>query len=238
MPISRATTARTIGLLGGMSWESTALYYSLINRGVAARLGGHHSAPIALVSVDFETIKALQFAGRWDEAGERLAAEAQRVERAGADFLLLCTNTMHKVADRIQQAIGIPLVHLADATAERIKAQGIRRIGLLGTRFTMRESFYRDRLAAHGLEVVTPANDDQEEIHRIIYDELCHGRIDDASRATFLRVIDALQGAGAEGVIQGCTEIVMLVDERHTAVPLFDTTAIHAAQAVELALAP
>jgi aspartate racemase len=232
-----APRAKTIGLLGGMSWESTALYYSLINRGVAARLGGHHSARIAMVSVDFETIKALQFAGRWDEAGDLLAQAAQSVERAGAEFLLLCTNTMHKVADRIEHAIGIPLIHLADATAERIKAQGITRIGLLGTRFTMQESFYRDRLIAHGLQVITPSAADQDEAHRIIYDELCHGQIHDASRDTFLRIIETLHRQGAEGVIEGCTEIVMLVDARHTDVPLFDTTAIHAAQAVELALA-
>ncbi|MFA9439609.1 aspartate/glutamate racemase family protein [Uliginosibacterium sp. sgz301328] len=235
---SADAASKTIGLLGGMSWESTALYYSLINRGVAARLGGLHSARIAMVSVDFEPIKRLQFAGRWADAGRMLADAGQQVERAGADFLLLCTNTMHKVADAIQDAIGIPLIHLADATAVRVKAQGIKRVGLLGTQFTMQESFYRDRLIAHGLDVIVPSLEDQQCVHRVIYDELCHGHVNDASRDRFLQIIDKLRAAGAEGVIEGCTEIVMLVDATHTDVPLFDTTAIHAEQAVDLALAP
>jgi aspartate racemase len=228
---------KTIGLLGGMSWESTELYYRLINQGIKARLGGLHSARIAMVSLDFQEIETLQRQGNWDEAGRLLALAAQQIEAAGADFLLICTNTMHKVASQIQVAITIPLLHLADATAERIKAAGIEKVGLLGTSFTMEQSFYKDRLIEkHGLEVLIPPRPDREIAHRIIYDELCLGLIKDASRREFLRIMEALQARGAAGIIEGCTEIVMLVQPQHTDIPLFDTTAIHAQAAVQEAL--
>ncbi len=227
---------KTIGLVGGMSWESTALYYRLINEGVKKRLGGLHSAKIVLYSVDFQEIEALQHAGEWDRAGEVLAAAGRAVEAAGADFLLICTNTMHRVAEQVESAISIPLLNLADATAERILARGMRTVGLLGTAFTMEQDFYRGRLENRGIEVLVPGAADRAVVHRVIYEELCQGRVKEGSRAEYLRIIDALGERGAEGVIEGCTEIVMLVDERHTHMPLFDTTAIHADEAVRLAL--
>ena len=230
---------KTIGLLGGMSWESTALYYRLINEGVKARLGGLHSASLVLVSVDFHEIEQLQQRGDWTAAGQRLAQAAQQVAAAGADCLLICTNTMHKVAPQVQAALSIPVLHLADATAARVRAAGMRRVGLLGTRFTMEEDFYRGRLAQkHGLEVLVPPPAERELVHRVIYDELCLGRVAAASRAAYLRIMQGLQARGAEGIIEGCTEIVLLVQPQHTNIPLFDTTAIHAAAAVEWALAP
>ena len=230
---------KTIGLLGGMSWESTALYYRLINEGVKARLGGLHSASLVLVSVDFHEIEQLQQRGDWTAAGQRLAQAAQQVAAAGADCLLICTNTMHKVAPQVQAALSIPVLHLADATAARVRAAGMRRVGLLGTRFTMEEDFYRGRLAQkHGLEVLVPPPAERELVHRVIYDELCLGRVEAASRAAYLRIMQGLQARGAEGIIEGCTEIVLLVQPQHTSIPLFDTTAIHAAAAVEWALAP
>ncbi len=229
---------KTIGLLGGMSWESTMLYYRWINEGVKRKLGGLHSARIAMVSLDFQEIEELQREHRWEEAGAVLAEAAQQVEAAGADFLLLCTNTMHKVAPQIESALRIPLLHIADATAERIKARGIRTVGLLGTRFTMEEDFYAGRLAAkHGLRVLVPPREDREIVHRVIYEELVLGIVKESSRAEYLRIINDLHERGAEGVIEGCTEIVMLVQQEHTSIPLFDTTAIHARKAVELALA-
>jgi aspartate racemase len=229
---------KTIGLLGGMSWESTALYYQLINEEVKRRLGGLHSAKIALVSVDFQEIEDLQHKNKWQEAGEILAQAGRQVEAAGAEFLLICTNTMHKVAPQIERATNIPILHLADATAARIKQQGIGQIGLLGTNFTMEQDFYRGRLAEkHGLDVIVPSSEDRQLVHRVIYEELCLGRVLDASRSEYLRIINGLQKQGAEGVIEGCTEIVMLVKQEHTAVPLFDTTAIHAEEAVNWALA-
>lgn len=232
-------TMKTIGLLGGMSWESTALYYRLINEGVKARLGGLHSASLVLVSVDFHEIEQLQQRGDWAAAGQRLAQAAQQVAAAGADCLLICTNTMHKVAPQVQAAITIPVLHLADATAERVRAAGMKRVGLLGTRFTMEEEFYRGRLAEkHGLEVLVPPPAERELVHRVIYDELCLGRVTAASRAAYLRIMQGLQARGAEGIIEGCTEIVLLVQPQHTSIPLFDTTAIHAAAAVEWALGP
>lgn len=228
---------KTIGLLGGMSWESTALYYQAINEGVKARLGGLHSAKIALVSVDFHEIEVLQHANKWEEAGDALAASAAQIEAAGADFLLICTNTMHKVAPQIETAIDIPLLHIADATAERIQAEGIGTIGLLGTNFTMEQDFYAGRLRdKHGLAVLVPPPEDRAIVHRIIYEELVLGVVKDDSRAEYLRIMDDLRAQGAEGVIEGCTEIVMLVQQQHTDIPLFDTTAIHAARAVEMAL--
>jgi aspartate racemase len=227
---------KTIGLLGGMSWESTELYYRLINEGVKARLGGLHSARIALVSVDFAEIEVMQMAGDWEAAGRALAQAARQVENAGADFLLICTNTMHKVAPQVEAAIGIPLLHLADATAERIKAAGIRTVGLLGTNFTMEQDFYRGRLEGHGLDVLIPPKSDRDIVHQVIYDELCLGIVEAASRAEFLRIMKDLHARGAEGIIEGCTEIVMLVQQEHTDIPLFDTTSIHTEAAVTEAL--
>ncbi len=224
---------KTIGLLGGMSWESTELYYHLINEGVKAQLGGLHSAKIALVSVDFQEIETLQHQGDWAAAGQTLAQAAKQVEAAGADFLLICTNTMHKVAPQIQEAINIPLLHLADATAERIKQSDMKTIGLLGTNFTMAQDFYKGRLVEkHGLNVLIPPKADREIVHQIIYDELCLGQVKDASRQEYLRIMADLQNRGAEGIIEGCTEIVMLVQQQHTDIPLFDTTSIHAEAAV------
>ncbi len=227
---------KTIGLIGGMSWESSALYYRWINQGMRRRLGGLHSARMVLVSVDFAEVEAMQHAGDWDGAGALLADAARALHRAGADFMLICTNTMHKVADRVQAAAPIPLLHLADATAERIVAAGHRRVGLLGTAFTMEQTFYRERLEACGLEVLVPDKADRETVHRVIYEELCLGVVRDASRAAYLRIIDDLGARGAECVIEGCTEIVMLVGPEHTTMPLFDTTAIHAEAAVQAAL--
>lgn len=228
---------KTIGLLGGMSWESTELYYRLINEETKRILGGLHSAKIAMVSVDFQEIEKLQHEGNWDATAEILAANAQQIEAAGADFLLICTNTMHKVADQVSAAINIPLLHLADATANRIKEASIGSVGLLGTRFTMEQDFYKGRMEHHGLTVLTPGAEDREAVHRIIYDELCLGRIEGKSRDIYLAIIDGLHQQGAEAVIEGCTEIGMLVKQEHTQVRLFDTTRIHAEEAVKLALA-
>lgn len=227
---------RTIGLLGGMSWESTALYYRLINEETRRRRGGLHSAPIAMLSVDFQPIEALQHAGDWDALGAELAAAARRVETAGANLLVLCTNTMHRVAPAIQAAIDIPFLHIADATARAVLAAGIDRVGLLGTRFTMEQDFYKGRLAEHGIEVLVPGEPERERVHRVIYDELCVGDIRASSRDDYLRIIDGLAARGAGAVIEGCTEIGMLVKPAHTPVALFDTTAIHAAEAVSEAL--
>ena len=229
---------KTIGLLGGMSWESTAEYYRHINREVKRRLGGLHSARIALYSVDFEEVEQLQRAQRWDEAAALMVDAAQRVERAGADLLLICTNTMHKVADPVADALRIPLLHIADATAAAINAAGLGRVGLLGTRFTMEEEFYRGRLETrHDLEVLIPAAGDRRRIHEVIYDELCVGQIREESRNQYIRIIDELLSRGAEGIVLGCTEISLLVHPEHATCPLFDTTRIHALGAVDLALA-
>jgi aspartate racemase len=221
-----------------MSWESTELTYRLINEGIRARLGGLHSARIVLVSLDFEPVEQMQRAGDWASASETLAQAAQQVEAAGADFLLICTNTMHKVADQVQDAISIPVLHLADATGRRVRAAGITTVGLLGTNFTMEQDFYKGRLVdRHGLKVLVPPKPDRDLVHAIIYDELCLGEVKDASRAEYLRIIEDLRRRGAEGVIEGCTEIVMLVQQQHTDVLLFDTTSIHAEEAVRRALA-
>jgi aspartate racemase len=227
---------KTIGLLGGMSWESTELYYRLINEETRRLLGGLHSAPIAMVSVDFQEIEQLQEQGDWDAAARLLSEEARRVEAAGAELLLICTNTMHKVADQVADAIGIPLLHIADATAVRVQESGIGTVGLLGTRFTMEQQFYKGRLQEQGLTVVVPDTDDRNLVHRTIYDELCLGRVNPESRREFLRIIEALRENGAEAVIEGCTEIGLLVGQEHTSVPLFDTTRIHAHRAVAEAL--
>ena len=227
---------KTIGLLGGMSWESTAHYYRLINEATRKSLGGLHSAPIAMFSVDFQEIEALQHAGDWDATAEILSRKATQVEAAGAELLLICTNTMHIVADQIAAAINIPLLNIADATATVIRESGITAVGLLGTKFTMEQEFYRGRLVGHGLDVIVPPEQDRDVVHRVIYEELCRGEIKDESRAEFLRIIDDLQQQGAEAVIEGCTEIGLLVKQEHTKVPLFDTTSIHAQQAVVEAL--
>jgi aspartate racemase len=227
---------KTIGLLGGMSWESTALYYRLINEGIKARLGGLHSARIAMVSVDFQEIESMQHRGDWDGAADALIDAARSIEAAGADFLLICTNTMHKVADQVESAINIPLLHLADATALAIKQQGISTVGLLGTAFTMQQDFYKGRLAHHNLDVLVPKDTDIEQVHRIIYEELCLGVVKPESRQVYLGVMDNLRNQGAQAIIEGCTEIVLLVQQQHTDIPLFDTTAIHAQAAVEHAL--
>jgi aspartate racemase len=225
-----------IGLLGGMSWESSALYYRWINELVKEKLGGLHSARIAMVSVDFQEIEDLQHKGDWAAAGEILAKSARQVEAAGADFLLICTNTMHKVAPQVESAIQIPLLHIADATAERIKVAGMDTIGLLGTKFTMEDDFYAGRLASmHGLNVLIPPPEDRVKVHRVIYDELVLGNVKAESRSEYLRIIQDLHNKGAQGVIEGCTEIVMLVQQEHTAIPLFDTTQIHVEKAVEMA---
>ena len=228
---------RTIGLLGGMSWESTAAYYRLANELVRDRLGGLHSARCVVYSVDFADVERLQVAGRWDEAGAVLAGAARSLEAAGAELLVLCTNTMHKVAGAVEEAVGIPLLHLADVTAEAVRSAGIGRVGLLGTAFTMEQDFYRDRLAGHGLEVLVPEAEDRALVHRVIYDELCRGVVRPESRSAFAEVVDRLVGRGAEGVILGCTEIELLVDAAGCPVPVFPTTRLHVEAAVEAALA-
>jgi amino-acid racemase len=228
---------KTIGLLGGMSWESTLEYYRIINQEVQGRLGGLHSARCLLYSVDFAEIEALQHQGQWAQSGDVLAEAARRLERGGADFVVLCTNTMHKVADTIQAGIGIPLLHIADATAAKIKAAGVSRVGLLGTRFTMEQDFYRGRLEqVHGLDVVVPEPQAREIVHRVIYDELCQGVIRDSSRAAYRGIIGDLVSKGAQGIIAGCTEIELLVRDEDSSVPFFPTTRIHAVAAVDRAL--
>lgn len=229
---------KVIGLLGGMSWESSAEYYRIINRLVRDRLGGVHSARCLMWSFDFGEIEALQHAGRWHEAARELIGAARRLERGGADFVVICTNTMHRMADEVEAAIGLPLLHIADPTAERVKAAGIRTVGLLGTAFTMEQAFYKGRLRErHGLEVLVPGEADRALVHRVIYEELVQGRVEPASRAAYRAVIARLVGQGAQAVILGCTEIMLLVRPEDSAVPLFDTTSIHAEAAVERALA-
>ncbi len=228
---------KTIGLIGGMSWESSIEYYRIINEGVSDRLGGVHSAKSLMVSVDFAEVEALQHRGNWGEAARMMVDAAQSLERGGADFIVLCTNTMHKLAGEIQAGVRIPLLHIADATAEKVLEAGIHRIGLLGTRFTMEEDFYKGRLTAkYGLEVITPEADERETVHRVIYDELVVGKIEVESKARYLAIIENMVSRGAQGVILGCTEIGLLVQQPDCAVPLFDTTRIHAEAAVELAL--
>lgn len=227
---------KTIGLLGGMSWESTQTYYRLINEGVKNRLGGLHSAKMVLFSVDFAEIEALQQKGDWPATADILAGAALSVQKAGADFLVIGTNTMHKVAPEIEQAIGIPLLHIADATAQVLKKEGVTRVGLLGTRFTMEQAFYRERLEAAGIDVLNPDESQRDEVHRVIYEELCQGEIKSDSRHTYLDIVSSLSERGAQAVILGCTEIGLLISQADTEVPLYDTTEIHAARAVELAL--
>lgn len=228
---------KTIGMLGGMSWESTQSYYRALNLGVKSALGGLHSAKILLNSVDFAEIEALQHEGRWDETATILADAAVALETAGADFLMICTNTMHKVAPQIQARISIPLLHIADATATVLRKDGIKSVGLLGTRFTMEQDFYRERIEAQGIEVIVPGPSARDLVHGVIYEELCLGEINAESKAQFLDIVAALAGAGAEAVILGCTEIALLIQQEDTHIPLYDTTAIHAEQAVLYALA-
>jgi aspartate racemase len=220
-----------------MSWESTAEYYRLINEGVKARLGGLHSARIAMYSVDFDEIERLQNTGDWTKAAEAMTEGARRVERGGADFLVICTNTMHRVAGEVEGAIGIPLLHIADATAGAVKDAGMARVGLLGTRFTMEEDFYKGRLTErHGIEVLIPEAADRRIVDRVIYEELCLGDIREESRGEFARITADLARRGAQGIVLGCTEIPLLVKGEDSPVPVFDTTAIHAKKAVEIAL--
>ncbi len=227
---------RTIGLIGGMSWESTVPYYRVINETVRERLGGLHSAKIILYSVDFHDIERLQDAGDWTEAGRRLAQAARSLELAGADCIVLCTNTMHRVAPAIEEAVAIPFLHIADPTAEEIKRTGLVRVGLLGTRFTMEQEFYRQRLQdLHGVDVLVPDDADREIVHRVIYDELCVGKVLDASRGQYRRIIKRLVERGAQAVILGCTEISMLVGAEDSPVPVFDTTSLHARKVAEWA---
>ena len=227
---------RTIGLIGGMSWESTVPYYRQINEGVRQQLGGLHSAKLVLYSVDFHEIERLQQDGDWTQAGIVLADAARALEAAGAEFLVLCTNTMHKLAGVLEAAVSIPLLHIADATAAEINAAGLRRIGLLGTRYTMEQDFYVERLRDRGLDVMIPGEAEREIVHRVIYDELCRGRIDPDSRIRYRAIIAGLVERGAQAIILGCTEIGLLVDAADSRVPLFDTTRIHALAAVAHAL--
>lgn len=228
---------KTIGLIGGMSWESSLEYYRIINKTVKAKLGGYHSAKSIMYSVDFGEIEKLQHQGRWEELTQIMIEAGQRVERAGADLVLLCTNTMHKMADDVQKNISIPLLHIADTTAERIKDRGLKKVGLLGTRFTMEQNFYKGRFTEkHGIEVIVPAEHDREIVHRVIFNELVLGTINQSSRIMFKAIINNLVTNGAEGIILGCTEIPLLIKQEDSEVPLFDTTTIHAQSAVALAL--
>lgn len=228
---------KTIGLIGGMSWESSLAYYRIINETTRDRLGALHSAQVLLYSFDFAEIEPLQAAGRWDEAAERLISAAQALERGGADLFLLCTNTMHRVADEIQRRVAIPLLHIADSTADKVVKAEIGSVGLLGTRYTMEESFYRDRLSqGHGLEVLVPGPEDRRLVHEVIYGELCLGKVLETSKDHYRRILRELVGSGAQGIILGCTEIGLLVGEGDVSVPVFDTARIHAQAAAEAAL--
>lgn len=228
---------KTIGLIGGMSFESTIEYYRIINELTNKRLGSYHSAKCILYSVDFEEIEAYQRSGEWDKSGEILAHSAKTLESAGADFILLCTNTMHKVVEQIENAIDLPMVHIADATAEKIKEAGIKKIGLLGTKYTMEQDFYKGRITdKYGIEVLTPNENDVEMVNEIIFKELVFGEIKEDSKKEYLRVMNDLIDSGAEGIILGCTEIGLLIKEEDTDIPLFDTAYIHALKAVEYAL--
>jgi aspartate racemase len=234
--MSTEAKMRTLGLLGGMSWESTLPYYRIVNERVRERLGGLHSAKLVLYSVDFAEIERLQQIGDWDTAGQALAHTAQALERAGAEALVICTNTMHRVLGAIESAIGIPVLHIADATARMVRAQDVGKVGLLGTRFTMEQDFYRGRLERNMLDVVVPDAEERADVHRIIYDELCQGIIRDASRTRLQHIMRGLVANGAQGVILGCTEIGLLVGAADTSVPVFDTTRIHAEYAADWAL--
>jgi aspartate racemase len=229
---------KTVGVIGGMSWESSQLYYRLINQGVQKRLGGLHSANLLMVSVDFAPIEEMQHLGDWDGAANILIEAARGLEAGGADFFLIASNTMHLVAEAVAGAVNIPLLHIADATAEQLLGDKLRRVGLLGTAFTMELEFYRERIEQQGIEIVVPELHDRQMVHDIIYQELCLGKIDTDSREVYLAIIDRMREQRIEAVILGCTEIGMLIDSRHTTLPLYDTTAIHAAQAIDYALQP
>lgn len=228
---------KTIGLIGGMSWESSAEYYRMINQEVKRRLGGHNNARSLMLTVNFDEIEALQHRGEWETLGNRMRDAARQLEAGGADCVVLCTNTMHKLAAQIEAAISIPFLHIADPTAQAIKRQGYQTIGLLGTRFTMEHDFYRGRLEAkHGLSVLVPDEAGRDMVHHVIYDELCHGKLSDASRREYQRVIDELKARGAQALILGCTEITLLIKPEHSSLPVFDTTRLHADAAVAFAL--
>lgn len=228
---------KTIGLIGGMSWESTASYYQLINQGIKQQLGGLHSAKLVLVSVDFAEIEKLQHQGNWQKTGEILADAAQSLEAAGADFFLICTNTMHKVAEQICQTVSIPLLHIADATGQQLKADNINTVALLGTQFTMAQDFYKKRIQdSFAIQVITPNSAEQNIVHQVIYQELCLGKVNPKSRQEYLSIIGRLSEQGAQAIILGCTEIGLLVQQAHTTIKLYDTTAIHAAAAVTYSL--
>jgi aspartate racemase len=229
---------KTIGLIAGMSWESSLVYYRIINEAVKDRLGGLHSAKCIMYSVDFAEIEPLQHEGEWDAAADKMIEAARHVQDGGADFIVLCTNTMHKTADDVQRQINIPLLHIADATAETIKVKGLTKVGLLGTRFTMEDDFYKGRLTdKHGLDVIVPSQHDRDLVHRVIYEELCVGEIRQASKERYVGIMDNLVSSGAQGIVLGCTEIGLLVGADDSSVPVFDTTKIHAEAAVEFALA-
>ena len=228
---------KTLGLLGGMSWESTVTYYQIINETVKEELGGLHSAKILLYSVDFAEIEAHQASGAWDKSAEALGNAAKRLEKAGADYLVICTNTMHKVAPRIQSQISIPLIHIADATADALEDAGVKTVALLGTKYTMTQDFYKDKLTDRGIQVLVPDGPDIETVNRVIYDELCRGIISPASRASYVEIIGKLKDKGAQGVILGCTEIGLLIRPEDSPLPVFDTTVIHAKKAAHMAIA-
>lgn len=235
--MNRTVHMKTIGMLGGMSWESTASYYKAINEGMTSALGGLHSAKICLYSVNFDEIEKLQHQGNWDKTAQILAKAAKSVEAGGADFIIICTNTMHKVVPDIERELDIPILHIADATANQLVADSITKVGLLGTRFTMEQDFYKSRLVDNfGIEVIVPNTAEQTIIHDVIYDELCQGIISPESKANYVDIINRLYEQGAEAIILGCTEIALLVQQEDTSVPLYDTTEIHAAHAVQLAL--
>ncbi|MQR00544.1 aspartate/glutamate racemase family protein [Glaciimonas soli] len=235
--MTTSTSQKTIGLIGGMSWESSAEYYRLINTGIKARLGGHNNAKSLMVTVNFEHIKTLQHAEQWDQLACEMAEAARSLQAGGADFIVLCTNTMHKVWTAIEDAVEIPALHIADPTAAAIKHSGYSKVGLLGTRFTMEQDFYRGRLEKlHDLEVIVPSDTDRDLVHSVIYDELCHGNINASSRQQFQRVIQDLKAQGAQCVILGCTEIMLLIAQNDSALPVFDTTALHVAAAIDAAL--
>ncbi len=227
---------KTVGLIGGMSWESTITYYQLLNEGIKDALGGLHSAKILLYSVDFYEIEALMSRGEWEQAADLLGGVAQRLETAGADMILICTNTLHKVAPQVQSRIRVPLVHIAEAAADELAASGITRVGLLGTKYTMTQEFYRDKLTARGIDVLIPEGEDIDLVNRVIFDELCLGIVKEDSKAAYLRVIAQLQARGAQGILLGCTELGLIVSPADVSLPVFDTTVIHAKKALELSL--
>lgn len=228
---------KTIGLIGGMSWESTASYYSAINQGIKNRLGGLHSAKIILNSVDFAEIEKRQHQGAWDETADILCLAAKSLELAGADCFLICTNTMHKVAKQVQSAVSIPLLHIADSTAQMLVANGVSKVGLLGTKFTMEQEFYKSRLIDnYAIDVMVPTSEQRNKVHDVIYNELCLGEVVEASRQDYLAIVDDLHQKGAQAIILGCTEIALLINQSHTDIPLYDTTEIHAQAAIEFAL--